>query len=150
LDEVPEGSLIEPHYISWVIVIGGGCSIIGEESKIPVAVLLLMQIVQVVGGEICLGLWIGPEVSRKYLRGVGYFSSFHIPIDTESCRFEDLKHPLRRIRMLTLQTIQIPQHIIKICFKISHSKKEKGIETIVAGSIIDKSRVHQGPFLCHG
>ena len=104
-NKVPEGSLIETHDQSRIIIVNILCRIIGEQSHVPVAVVLCMQVVQVVGSEIDLGLRIGPEVRGELLRGVGCVSLFHVPIDNASGGSENLKHPLSWIRTPMLQTI---------------------------------------------
>ncbi len=127
LNKVPEGSLIETHDQSRVIIVIFAHGIIGEQGHVPVAVFLYMQVVQVVGSKIDLGLRISPEVRRELLRGVGYVSLFHVSIDNPSGGSQNLEHPLSWIRMLILQTVQVAEHIAKVGFEISHRKKKKRI-----------------------
>lgn len=60
MDKVPEPSLIEAHDLMRIIVVGIACAVVSEQRHVPVAVVLKMQVVQVVGGEIDLGLWVSP------------------------------------------------------------------------------------------
>ena len=147
---MPEGSLIESHDHSRVIIVGFVFRVVVEQGHVPVSVVLKIQGVQVVGREIDLDLWISPEVRREPFRGVGQVLIFHIPIDNACSRFEDLEHPLSWIRTLILQAIQIAKRIAEVGLEISHRKEKKRVQAVVAGRIIDPPCVHYRTLPCQG
>lgn len=132
---MPDCPLIEAHYLSRVLVVGIVGAVVGEQGHISITVMLLVEFMQVVSGEVDLGLWIPSEIVGKIpgrmghvpeildQRGIGkgrispYKASLtavvHIRIDDKSGA--KLKAETVPVKATALETARQSCHIMGIC-----------------------------------